>query len=480
MPLRGMSARGLTSTESRVRFLEKLHRSVRTETSMSAVKVRVLDSVRPDGPKLVELPSDTVSAFRALQPGLRLVPVVYYYPALEPHVRIREGVRRTKTKQARKLTLRVLSSPDGTAVAGAFVVAFTDFEEGLGAQGTTNRRGEVGLELGGATRLERLYVYPAKGFWSLLKKNVKLSARLEVHLRAVELGFTDCVRHFYGKAEDGSGSGVRVGVVDSGVSVTHPDLRVDGGFNSVVGEDPDDFGDAGSEHGTHVAGIIAARGTPPAGIRGIAPGVTLRSYRVFGRNADRASNYSIVKAIDRAVADRCDLINMSLGGGPSDDATRSAMEEARAQGAVVIVAAGNDGRGPVSFPASDQAAIAVSAMGRKGTFPSGTTEASDVKTPFGRDRKNFVAAFSNVGAEIDLTGPGVGVLSTVPGGYAPLSGTSMACPAVVGVTARRLSRKPDLLGIARGEGRSDAIIRLLLEGARPLGFGPRFEGQGLP
>jgi subtilisin family serine protease len=119
----------------------------------------------------------------------------------------------------------------------------------------------------------------------------------------------------------------------------------------------------------------------------------LRSYRVFGKGAEGASNFSIAKAIDHAVSDGCDLINMSLGGGSRDEATDSAIADARAKGALVIVAAGNDGRQPVSFPATDSLALAVSALGRQGTFPDGTTELGDVAPPFGKDKKNFIAAF---------------------------------------------------------------------------------------
>src|SRR5262249_49419169 len=159
----------------------------------------------------------------------------------------------------------------------------------------------------------------------------------------------------------------------------------------------------GEGHGTHVGGIIAARGTPPKGIRGLAPAVTLRSYRVFGKGNGNASNFSIAKAIDRAVADRCDVINMSLGGGPQDEATHSAIADARAKGTIVIAATGNDDRGPVSFPGADPLVIAVTALGRKGTFPSGTVETGDVVAPFGTDKKNYIASFSNVGPEVHLT-----------------------------------------------------------------------------
>jgi subtilisin len=295
----------------------------------------------------------------------------------------------------------------------------------------------------------------------------------------VDLSFADALRFFYDHARDDAGAGVTVGVIDTGIAA-HPDLNVQGGANTVVGENESDFGDNGEGHGTHVAGIIAARGVPPNGIRGLAPGVNLRSYRVFGKNSGEASNYAIAKAIDRAVDDGCDLINMSLGGGQPDEATKAAIEDARARGTLVMVAAGNDGRAAVSFPASDALALAVSALGRKGTFPLDATERGEVARPFGTDKNNFVAEFSNIGPEIDLIGPGVGILSTVPGGYAPMSGTSMACPAVTGAAARILAARADILSLPRNPARSDEMARVVLQSARSLGLGARFEGQGLP
>jgi subtilisin len=272
---------------------------------------------------------------------------------------------------------------------------------------------------------------------------------------------------------------VTVGIVDTGVG-PHPDLLVAGGMNAVTGEDPNDFGDNGAGHGSHVGGIVAARGTPPQGLRGLAPGASLRSYRVFGKGASGASNFAIAKAIDQAVTDHCDIINLSLGGGPSDPATQSAVHDARQQGCVVIAAAGNDGRGPVSFPAADPLCVAVSAMGRKGTFPKGSLEEGEVKAPLGTDADEFIAAFSNVGPEVDLTGTGVGILSTVPDGYAPMSGTSMASPAVAGFAARLLSQLPAVLAMPRNQDRSDAIAKALLQSAKDRGFPAEMQGNGLP
>lgn len=466
LPGRGMEAADL-HTESLVAALPEAAKP----------EIRVLDEIRPNGAKLVELAPQAVATLRAHRPGLRLVPIVYYRPAVLPRA---EAAAPAKKAVGAALSLRVISSADGKPVAGAMVVAFTDFEGRVGAQGTTNKSGVVKLALGAKKKkVERLYIYPGNGFWSLLRKGVALADGDAVKLAALDLAAPDELRFFYPAGSEDVGAGVTVGVVDTGVDVHHPDLRVDGGANTVPGEKPDDFGDNGAHHGTHVAGIIAARGSPPQGVRGIAPGVRLRSYRVFGKGAEGASNYAIAKAIDRAVADGCDLINMSLGGGSVDEATRAAIEDARSKGVVVLAAAGNDGRQAVSFPASDSMALAISAMGRVGTFPSSSTESGEVAPPKGADPKNFIAAFSNVGPEIDLTGPGVGIVSTVPGGYGVMSGTSMACPAATGAAARLLAGRSDLLGMPRTQARSDALVALFLQAAKAMGFGASFEGSGL-
>jgi len=300
-----------------------------------------------------------------------------------------------------------------------------------------------------------------------------------VKLRPIDLSYTDELRFIYPGVSLASGANVSVGVVDTGIA-SHPDLTIAGGQNTVVGESPSDFGDNGEGHGTHVAGIIAAHGTPPKGIRGVAPAVRLFSFRVFGKGAPGASNFAIAKGIDAAVQSGCDLINMSLGGGPSDEATQSAIADARNAGSVVLVASGNDDRAPVSFPASDPLSIAVSAIGRKGTYPPDSVEVGDVMAPFATsDPKYYITSFSNVGPEIDLTGPGDGIISTFPGGYAVLDGTSMATPAATGAAARLLSTRPDLLAMPRDAARSDSIAKFLLQSAKQLGLGVTFEGRGL-
>ena len=486
LPPRGLSSGDVVPSTSGVSSfftsLETVLRATAPARALSAQKIKtkmtVIDSIHENGAKLVEMSPESVSDLQAEQPGLRIVPVVYYYPAKAP--RPMPSATPKAAAAALKISLTVVSKANRKPIAAAKVVAFTNFANRTGAQGTTNKKGIASLALGSASKkVERLYVYSESGFWNVLEENITLKSGMKVEMLPIDLSFTDCLRHFYGGSAATAGQGVTVGVIDTGVG-PHRDLTVTDGQNTVVGEDPADWSDNGEGHGTHVAGIIAAHGTPPNGIGGIAPGVTLRSYRVFGKGAEGASNFSIAKAIDRAVSDGCDLINMSLGGGPRDEATHSAIADARAKGTLVIVAAGNDGRQPVSFPAADSLSLAVSALGRQGTFPDGTTELGDVAPPFGKDKKNFIAAFSNIGPELVLTGPGVGIISTFPGDkYAVLDGTSMACPAVTGAAAKLLSTQPALLANPRDQTRSDTMAKVVLQAANTLGFPATLEGQGL-
>ncbi len=165
-----------------------------------------------------------------------------------------------------------------------------------------------------------------------------------------------------------------------------------------------------------MAGIIGARGTPPSGYRGQAPACDLYAYRVFGKGKQTASSYSIAKAIDAAVARGCHLVNLSLGGGGPDEATSEAMAEAREAGCV------------------------------------------SVASPYGKDKKDFVADFSNIGPETDLAGPGVGIISTVPGGYAAWNGTSMATPAICGRIAALWGADGTLRAMPANAERSARVI----------------------
>jgi len=446
-----------------------------------ASKMKVVDSIADQGAKLVEMTPEAMIALRGALPGLRIVPEVFHHTLRAPRPEIIEPFR-AKTRAAAtgiKLTVKIGTGASALPAVGATVVAFTNFAARQGAQSTTNAKGIVTLQLPQGTKIEQLYVYPVSGAWSYWKKNTVLKDDSILAVKPLDLTSVDGLQALMGRGTLEQGAGVTVGVVDTGVG-PHHDIPVAGGENTVAGEKPDQWQDNGEGHGTHVGGIIAARGGP-SGLRGIAPGATIRSYRVFGATSKGASSFAIAKAIARAVEQGCDLINMSLGGGPADEATQAAIADARAAGVVVFAATGNDGRKPVSFPARYGMAVAVSACGRKGTFPSGTTETADIAPPYGKDKHNFIAEFSNIGPETDVTGAGVGIISTYPNDrYAVMSGTSMACPAVCGVAARLLASNSAVLTMARHQERSDLIAKLVFDAAVDLGFPPEMQGTGLP
>jgi subtilisin len=448
--------------------------------------MRVLDSIHEDGAKLVEMDAGDISNLRATQPGLVVVPEVFFDVAVNVQRVEKVATVAAFTRGISGTIAITVSSTSGQPVEGANVVAFTDFANKVGNSGKTDKNGVVQLTLPSVPTLQRLYVYPENGYWGALQLNVATSNNMQVRLDPINFSTPDSLRYFAHAGAAKDGAGVKVAIIDTGVALHHPDLTVAGGECTVSGESPNDFGPLGGDHGTHCAGIVAAHGAPPTGVCGVAPGAAIYSFRVFPtatpQNPEpRASSFDIAKAIDRAYELGCDILNLSLSGGDPDPTTEAAIQDARNSGAIVIAAAGNDGRQPVGFPASDSLCVAVSALGRQGLFPAGSVDEGEIAPPPGTDPANFIAAFSNVGPEIRLTGPGVGVVSTVPeAAYAVMSGTSMATPAISGIAARLLSQNPQLLNASRDANRAGAIVKLLLASAKDLGFPGTLQGQGLP
>lgn len=159
-----------------------------------------------------------------------------------------------------------------------------------------------------------------------------------------------------------SGQGVRIGIIDTGIDFNHPDLngygksgRVAGGYDYV---DPSQTPIDTNGHGTEVAGIIGANGS----FSGIAPMSRLFSYKVSSTGEAVSSEY-IIQAISRAIDDRVDVINISLGVNRTNDDLESAVDGAVRSGTVVVAAAGNNGPDDrtIGSPGSDYNAITVGA-----------------------------------------------------------------------------------------------------------------------
>lgn len=231
---------------------------------------------------------------------------------------------------------------------------------------------------------------------------------------------------------------VSVAVVDTGVSLSHPDLaaRVDkvNDYDFVNG---DATADDDEGHGTHVAGIIAATANNSVGIAGVAPEVRILPVKVLDANGSGTSK-TVAAGIKWAADRGAKIINLSLGGA-YDPYTESAVAYAQGKGCVVVAATGNDGLGSVGYPAALPGVVGVGAV----------------------NSANVKAAFSNYGSGTDLVAPGVDVLSTVPGGYERWDGTSMATPFVSGVAA--------LLASARPAWTSTQIVNRMYSTAQDLG-----------
>ncbi|MEW6173954.1 MAG: S8 family serine peptidase [Bacillota bacterium] len=225
--------------------------------------------------------------------------------------------------------------------------------------------------------------------------------------------------HVYNK-----GSGVKVFVLDTGIDYNHPDLNDNyaGGYDFVNG-DADPMDDNG--HGTHVTGIIAAEDNG-SGVVGVAPASSIYAFKVL--DADNGGAWSnVISALDRIYGNIIGgdkvVINMSFASDSDAPGVHEAIQVLYEAGAVLVAAAGNSGNSEgtgdnIAYPARYPEVIAV-----------GATDKADAR-----------ASFSSTGEQIELSAPGVDVISCYPGGgYAYSSGTSMASPHVAGTAALALA-----------------------------------------
>jgi len=233
-----------------------------------------------------------------------------------------------------------------------------------------------------------------------------------------------------------TGKGVRVAVVDTGVDLTHPDLR-----SRVV--KASNFVDRGEQtftsdiHGTAVAGVIAAAAASESGISGAAPEAEIFALKACwpqtpGARQAVCNSYTLAKAIDFAIVERAQVLNFSLAG-PQDPILDRLIRAAIKRGIVVVAAQSPDRQAGRSFPASVEGVIAV----------LDTDVEGGLRSPPPPPHPPLVAA------------PGVDILTTAPhGSYDFFSGSSLAAGEVSGVVALLLEKNPKL---------SPAQLKALLE-----------------
>jgi subtilisin family serine protease len=244
------------------------------------------------------------------------------------------------------------------------------------------------------------------------------------------------------------GGNVTVAVIDSGIDLDHPDLAANLWTNpgEIPGNGADDDGngyvddvhgydfigrdaDPGDPngHGTHVAGIVGARGDNRIGGSGVAQHVKLMAVRVLDANASGTTD-GVAEGLIYAVNNGAKIVNLSLAGPSGSDSLLAAMLYAEVRGVVVVAAAGNESRDLAVAPSFPASYIVDNIIG-----VSATSESLKL------------ADISNYGVGADIAAPGEDILSTAnDGGYEWRTGTSMAAPAVAGTLALIASVRPDL------------------------------------
>ena len=260
-----------------------------------------------------------------------------------------------------------------------------------------------------------------------------------------------------------TGFGIKIGVVDTGVDYTHPDLggcfggncKVAGGYD-YINNDSNPMDDQG--HGTHVAATAAGNGIAADGtvLKGVAPNATIYGFKVLGAGGTGSSN-TVAAGMEGCLdpnrdgnyTDKLDVCTLSLGGSGNPDGLTSKMaDKLMENGVITTIAAGNSGpsSGTIGSPGTSRLAITVGAACKPGTL-SGSCE-QPIASFSSRGPVEWVdkLGVSQTMSKPDIVAPGVQICAAEWGtwlldrrckddAHIAISGTSMATPHVAGVVA---------------------------------------------
>ncbi len=418
---------------------------------------RVLEMTEDDALKLAESREDLI-----IEEDLELE-MFFAMPGLDPRV---------PTETELSLSVTVVDEQTKKGISDVTVYCVGD---GVVYKGVTDKKGAVNIKVY-ESYLKRIIASPKDKHWSKVVPSPKVDEKKPINIKLKQISVDG--NYDWGHSHIGigkvskrfTGKGVKVAVIDSGIA-KHNDLKTAGGYNTLDGQDINAWNVDEKGHGTHCSGIIAAQDNQ-IGVTGMAPEAEVYSLKVFpgGRFSD------LVEAINWCIDNSMDIISMSLGSKTPSIQIETALTEANERGITCIAAAGNNG-GVVSYPAAYDNVIAVSAIGKIGTFPEDSAHALKIGDFFSSDGESFIASFSNFGPEIDICAPGVAILSSVPTGYASWDGTSMACPIISGLASLILEAYPE---IQTGDEWQPYYVREIINSAaKDIGLPAEMQGAGL-
>ena len=264
-------------------------------------------------------------------------------------------------------------------------------------------------------------------------------------------------------------STIIVGVIDTGVDYRHPDLKDNmwsrGGKHGYDFYDNDDDPMDEQDHGTHVAGTVAASGNNGVGVVGVSWKAQIMALRFMGPDGSGATS-DAVRCIDWGTANGAHILCNSWGGPNTSAELSEAVSRAERKGVLFVAAAGNTGGSGNNNDA-------------RPSYPSSLRQANVIAVG-AIDERDQRGSFSHYGKQsVDIGAPGVGILSTMRNnGYEALSGTSMATPHVAGAAALVWARY--FPSPVQDPAQMVRVRDLILENARPVPALREFWGHAAP
>jgi len=367
---------------------------------------------------------------------------------------------------------------------------------GILAQAVTDSSGQASLQthaVEGAD-MQAIYVRPAADHWERYIRSPSLEPGQVNVIRLSPLdrtsrsfpgerpyGWGQRIMKFDRVSTDWSGTGTKIGLIDSGCDTSHPLLHhVARGVDLTRDKDPQSWKTDELGQGTHCAGIIAGSPAASSDIIGCAPASEVHIFKVVpgGHISD------LIDALGQCIERRLDIVQIGISGQQFSELAAQKITEARLNGIACIVGAGNSG-GAVQFPGNVPGVLTVSAVGKLGEYPQDTRHAHRALPQLIPYSGIYATNFSAWGPQVGLCGPGVAVVSSIPGGgHAAWDGCAMAASHVVGFSALLLSHHPMLQSInfgARADQRVSILYDFLRAAAVPYAQIDRSRvGAGIP